>query len=572
MTDLSLALPPLDLLLHNLVALLAAIALVMLLSQIVVSATLRLSGVLLHASLFEEVTAEERQALRKRVRRQALVVVALVSAALLVAAAVASFSGVRALDLVKAALGGVKAEDVYNLRKGLFGVGAIALSAVLLDGATRAVVTALGRGVAHSQRFAARRELLAVVIGRLRAALRAIILGAALALSARALGLPEWAQRVVSVATSALAVFYGSRFVTALSYVLVDALFETSGRISRLESPLRYLGELTHLAAVTKRAIDYLVYVSAATWIADQITPDTWVARAGGFGIRIIAIFYASRVLVEVCILLTNELFLGKSSEAEGLKRQRRQTLVPVAVGLIRYGIYFSALVMVLRVVGVDPTPLLAGAGVLGVAVGLGAQAFVGDIVAGFFILFEDLILVGDLVQVSGVKGLVEEIGVRITKIRDDAGVLHAIPNGEVRKVANHSKAYVNAVVDVYVPYEEDLRAVRALLQAVAERTLEAEVGKRGAPEVKVQELAEGSILLRVIARVPPGKDEDIGDVLRANVTEELRSAGVGAPRARRAVMIDSTLRVGAPKPEEKDKEEESEGPPKPFEPKGESD
>lgn len=163
-------------------------------------------------------------------------------------------------------------------------------------------------------------------------------------------------------------------------------------------------------------------------------------------------------------------------------------------------------------------------------------------------------------------------MGVRFTKIRDDAGVLHAIPNGEVRKVANHSKAYVNAVVDVYIPYEEDLRAVRALLQTVSEQTLEAETGQRGAPEVKVQELAEGSILLRVSARVPPGQDDDLGDVLRANIAEELRRAGVGAPRARRAVLIDSTLRVGAPAPKEKGEKEADEGPPKPFEPKGEAD
>src|SRR6185369_3247090 len=167
---------------------------------------------------------------------------------------------------------------------------------------------------------------------------------------------------------------------------------------------------------------------------------------------------------VEVCILFINELFITKAPEEAAGNLQRRKTLVPVAEGLLRYGIYFTAIIMALREASIDPTPLLAGAGVLGVAVGLGAQAFVGDIVAGFFILFENLLLVGDLVEVSSVKGKVEEIGVRITKIRDDAGVLHAIPNGEVRKVANHSKAYVNAVIDVHIPYEEDVGRVRSLL------------------------------------------------------------------------------------------------------------
>ena len=221
---------------------------------------------------------------------------------------------------------------------------------------------------------------------------------------------------------------------------------------------------------------------------------------------------------------------------------------------------------MVLREASIDPTPLLAGAGVIGVAIGLGAQAFMGDIVAGFFILFENLLLVGDLVEVSGVKGIVEEIGVRITKIRDDSGVLHAIPNGEVRKVASHSKAYVNAVVDAHVPYEEDLQRVRGLLASVAEKVLAERGGTKSHIEVKVQELTEGSVVLRVIARVPPGDDEDVSDLLRAGIVDELRAGNIGAPRARRAVIIDSGLRVGEPVSEKKEAEESAK-PPDPFKP-----
>jgi len=164
------------------------------------------------------------------------------------------------------------------------------------------------------------------------------------------------------------------------------------------------------------------------------------------------------------------------------------------------------------------------------------------------------------------VKGVVEEIGVRITRIRDDSGVLHAIPNGQVRKVANHSRQHVNAVVDVHVPYDEDMRRVRGLLLELAEKVLEEEKIKRGPIEVKVQELTEGTVLLRLIVRVPPGKDEDMGDLLRARAVEELRTAKVGAPRPRRAVIIDSALRVGeAPKPVEGEEEEDDE--PEPFKP-----
>ncbi|APR82654.1 Potassium efflux system KefA protein / Small-conductance mechanosensitive channel [Minicystis rosea] len=564
----AIVLPPLDLLAHNLAAVLAAVVLVMVFSQVVSSAIQRASRLFLQASVFDALTDEEREAMRRRVRRRSLIMVALISLALLVAGVAGSFLGVRALDVLRSALGGMGGGDPVLLREGLAGVAGIVAAALVLDVLARAVVATLGKALARSAWFAARREPLLDAVERLRAAARTGIFCGAVVLCARALAVPLWLLRVVTVGAYALAAFHGSRAVTAIAYIVVDLFFDGSGKLTRLESPLRYLGSLTHLTGITKRTIDYFVYVGAATLVADELTPDTWISRAGRVGIRIIIIFYTSRVLVELSILFLKEIFLGKDVEGDEVALQRRQTLVPVAAGFLRYGIYFAALVMVLRAAEIDPTPLLAGAGVIGVAIGLGAQAFVGDIVAGFFILFEDLILVGDLIEVGSVKGRVEEMGVRLTKIRNDAGVLHAIPNGEVRKVANHSKAYVNAVVDVHVPYEEDLRAVRALLQSVAEKAHLEETGKPSAVEVKVQELHEGAIVLRVSARVAPGKDEDLSDVIRARIAEELRDAGVGAPRPRRAVIIDSALRVGAPLANDKEKggKEEESGPPKPFE------
>ncbi|MCK6586444.1 MAG: mechanosensitive ion channel family protein [Polyangiaceae bacterium] len=190
--------------------------------------------------------------------------------------------------------------------------------------------------------------------------------------------------------------------------------------------------------------------------------------------------------------------------------------------------------------------------------------------VAGFFILFEDLVLVGDFVEIGGIKGVVQEIGVRITKIRDEFGVLHSIPNGEVRKVANHSREYVNAVIDVHVPYEEDPRRVRALLAQWTEKALEEEGAKRGPVGVDVEELTEASILMRIIAAVPPGRDKELSDLVRARVIEELRASKVGAPRFRRAVIVDSTLRAGSPP--DRNVEEEAEGPPNPFKPEAAGD
>ncbi|WP_437613626.1 mechanosensitive ion channel family protein [Sorangium sp. So ce834] len=537
----------LDLLLHNLVALCIAIVVLLLLSELVVRLIHRGYAFALRSPTLEHVTADERKAFRRRVRRRALVWVALVGAVLMGGAAFATVRGIRALDVVKSALVGLAGDDPALAKVRLLTALGIAVGALFVDALARGLADALGQAVARSGWLEKRRESVAEVTVRLRKALRVVVLSAAAVLLTEKLALAPGTQRTVLLASYTLGAFYVSRLATGIGYLLLDVIFDNSTRLARLESPLRYLGNLSHLLGITKRVVDYCVYITAATWVADALTPDTWLSQAGRVGLRIIAIVYASRVLVEICVLLINDLFLGKVAEENPQTLQQRKTLVPVAMGFVRYAIYFSALVLGLREASIDPTPLLAGAGVIGVAIGFGAQTFVGDIVAGFFILFENLLLVGDLVEIGGIQGRVEEIGVRITKIRDELGVLHSIPNGEVRKVANHSRSYVNAVVDVHVPYEEDVQRVRELLARVAEKEVELQTGAPGQVDVGVEELNEGSIVLRISARVPPGKNKEVNDALRGRVVEELCKAQVSAPRPRRAVLIDSTLSVKNP-------------------------
>lgn len=570
-----MALPSTALLLHNLISAGVAMLTLMVLAQLFRVVVLGAAKRLLRFAAFKKITEADREAFRKRLGRITLVTVALLSAGALAAALVGTYLGIRVLTVVQAGVAQLRAQDFASFNARLLRAAGLVVGAIFVDVVARAIVSGVGGVLGRSARLTARRETFAEIIARLLAATRIIVLSTAAVLIASALDLPEGMQRWISLTAYALVAFYASGFIVHLARLLIDLLFDSSGKLAQLESPLKYLGNLTHLAGITKRAVDYVVFVSAATWVADEFRPDTWLAQAGRVGIRVIAIFYASRVLVEVCILLVNELFITRASQEAAGSLQCRKTLVPVAEGLLRYGIYFSAIIMALKEASIDPTPLLAGVGVLGVAVGLGAQAFVGDIVAGFFILFENLLLVGDLVEISSVRGKVEQIGVRVTKIRDDAGVLHAIPNGEVRKVANHSKAYVNAVVDVFVPYEEDVRRIRTLLLSITQKALESLTGKPGEVEVKVQELSEGSVMLRVIARVPPGQDEDMGDELRAQILDELREAKIGAPRMRRAFLIDGGIGISAGGEKDKkedDKKEEDEGPPKPFEPPEASD
>ena len=149
-------------------------------------------------------------------------------------------------------------------------------------------------------------------------------------------------------------------------------------------------------------------------------------------------------------------------------KVQRARTLEPLMTSVIRYVLAFVAVVIVLREVGVDVQALLVSAGVLGLAIGLGAQTLIKDVITGFFILFEGLIGVGDVIEVGGHTGTVESIGLRVTKLRLLNGAQRVIPNGEITQFVNHNKGWGRAVIDVNVGYKTDVEAAVATLERIA--------------------------------------------------------------------------------------------------------
>lgn len=390
--------------------------------------------------------------------------------------------------------------------------------------------------VQRSDALSAHQTRVLDALEHLRGAMSAALLFGTLILCAQLWGLPDSLRRVLASVAYVGVALYVSRFTVTVAHVAIDVVFELSSTLSSLQHPLRYLGRFRHLSTLTKRAADYFIYVGLATWTTELITPGTWAAQAGHTALRIIAIFYLSRVFIEVCLLFLNEFFLG-SGDRNPAEQQQRQTLVPVAASLLRYLIYFMAVVMSLREAGLDPTPLLAGAGVAGIAVGLGAQSFVGDIVAGFFILFENLFLVGDLVEIGEVKGKVEEIGVRVTKIRDEEGILHILPNSEVRKISSHSSGYVNVIVDVPIPYGEDLTRVFDLFAKQMTTVRERHSEILGPTEIAIEEMRDSTLLLRSTTMVKPGTSEEMADIVRWAFWEAMTAARVSPPYSRHLLL-----------------------------------
>jgi small conductance mechanosensitive channel len=207
----------------------------------------------------------------------------------------------------------------------------------------------------------------------------------------------------------------------------------------------------------------------------------------------------------------------------EAERRQRRADTIGVALRSVLGILVFTiALIMILDEVGAKIGPLLAAAGILGVALGFGAQSLVKDLLSGMFILFEDQYGVGDNIDLGEAVGTVEEVGLRITRLRSLNGTVWFIPNGEIRRVGNQSRLWSRALVEIRIDSGVDVDlAESALLEAAT-----AAIAREGiAPSVigtpivpGAESIARDAIVLRVLVQVHPGSQWDVERAIRAEI------------------------------------------------------
>ncbi len=232
------------------------------------------------------------------------------------------------------------------------------------------------------------------------------------------------------------------------------------------------------------------------------------------------------------------ELLSAGSVAGEGNKRSRAvsEAIEWTVVALT----YFVAVIVSIDRLGIPLTTLVAPATVAGVAIGFGAQQVVGDLLAGFFLFAEHQFGFGDVIRLSqpgqtvGVTGTVEELTLRVTKIRTAQGELIVVPNSALRQVTNLSKDWSRAVIDLPVPVTEDLEQVTAILRTVMSDMAADNSWKDvllGDPIVAgVETIEVGYVLLRLIVRTLPGQQFDVARELRLRVAIALRDAGVSSP------------------------------------------
>ncbi|MGP4062210.1 mechanosensitive ion channel family protein [Halobacillus litoralis] len=224
------------------------------------------------------------------------------------------------------------------------------------------------------------------------------------------------------------------------------------------------------------------------------------------------------------------EAAINRMSTQRKISERRNQTLQKLTVNIFSYVLFFILVMMLLSTVGIEIGPLLAGAGIVGLAIGFGAQGLVSDIVTGFFLLLERQIEVDDYVTAGGYDGVVEEVGIRTTKVRSFDGTLNFIPNRNIAGVANHSRGNMRALVDIGIGYDENIDQAMDVLHKVAEDFAEDERFKEGPSVLGVQSLGSSDVVIRILGKTENMQQWAVERDLRKAMKEALDAAGIEIP------------------------------------------
>ncbi|MFC1591171.1 mechanosensitive ion channel family protein [Thermodesulfobacteriota bacterium] len=267
----------------------------------------------------------------------------------------------------------------------------------------------------------------------------------------------------------------------------------------------------------------------------------TWILF---HGVPIVFIILAAWLLRKILKAAANR-FKGKF-EQQGIvaseREKRAKTLSGIIETTIDIAIYVAAGLMIVAEFGVAIGPLVAGAGIAGVALGFGAQSLVKDMITGFFIILENQIRIGDVVNVAGVGGIVEAINLRTTRLRDVEGRVHIIPNGAIEVATNFTREWSRALVEIGVAYKEDVDHVISVLKDVSEE-LRNDPGFTDLilEPMTVQGLdsfGDSSVNIRMFFKTVPIKQWDVAREFRKRVKKAFDEQGIEIPFPHRTIYM----------------------------------
>lgn len=280
--------------------------------------------------------------------------------------------------------------------------------------------------------------------------------------------------------------------------------------------------------------------------IADLLALDPGALLRMGLRVAVVWLLaWASWAMVRI-IARRIELAVDDGDDATLTAAEKRgQTIAQLLRGVGRVVIIVIGLLLTLNLF-IDIGPLLAGAGILGLAVSFGAQSLVKDIIAGFFILFENQFAIGDVIEAAGKAGAVEAMSLRVVQLRDLEGRLHIIPNGQIAVVTNMTKGWSRVLLEIGVAYDTDLdRALEVFRSEAASFAADPRWGIEldGAPEVPgVERFEDSAIVIRTLLRTHPGRHWDVAREYRRRLKARLDAAGIVIPFPQRVIR-----HIGAP-------------------------
>jgi small conductance mechanosensitive channel len=329
---------------------------------------------------------------------------------------------------------------------------------------------------------------------------------------------------------------------------LFDKLFDVHERIKERVPGIEERAD-RHLAIVRQVSAGALVVIAAG------VVAEFWGIPVGAFVLskvgstlllRAVAIAITLSVVV-VLLQLSRVLAVYLLREAEGrVVSQKKKTLVPMIRTAINITAVFVGGIVILDRLGVDTTPILAGAGILGLAVGFGSQTLVKDLINGLFILFEESIRVGDWAQVGDKDGEVESVGLRTVRLRDLKGNVHVIPNSIIDVLTNYSKEFSRSVMDIGVAYREDIdEVIKILVELGEELRNDPEFGERilGPLEVfGLDRFEDSAIIVRIRFNTRPMKQWGVKREYYRRMKRVFDERGIEIPFPHR------TLYMGEPK------------------------
>ncbi|WP_068784287.1 mechanosensitive ion channel family protein [Paenibacillus phocaensis] len=261
-------------------------------------------------------------------------------------------------------------------------------------------------------------------------------------------------------------------------------------------------------------------------WFTDM---DMWM-NVFYAGIKIIIIFGLTRVFVRVLFRLIDRSLQKREKSRLQMNPRRLVTVGELLKNITTITSNFIMVMLVLGELGYDLAPLLAGAGVLGLAIGFGAQSLVKDVITGFFIILEDQFAVGDVIQTGSLKGTVEMIGLRSTRLVSWTGEVHIIPNGMITNVTNYSVGTALAVVDLPFSNTRKLEGSVELLQGAMQRLKEEQEQIPQTPNVLgIQSLTASEYVIRIAVECPPALRAEVERQIQTYAKEALELAEMNA-------------------------------------------